>query len=442
MATILTLTIVVAFTLNYALSAGTVTIVPASFVETVSYTVWEDGGTYYAKNGLTGAVDYSGTNASKIILNAHDTLASGSIKLLDAIYNLDIPLSLSSNISLIGSSYKTILKASTNFPNNYGIIRNKEATIKNIIVENLLIDGNRANGIEAFGITFGRVASTDSVNGITIRNVYVQNCHYHGIAIRPYSENIWIENSVADSNTHNGMDIQGLNVNIHYLTKNVWIVNCKGINNEYAGFDINGGAHNIWLINPLATGNSWGNHMNDAAIIVSSKCYDVTIENMKVYDNGVSTSAVTFGVKLGGEASVAIKGGKIFSTDASNDLGADGLRIMNGANVTITGLEVINKTARPGIAFTYVTNPNLNAIVTNCRISNVHTGIQLTNTSNCIISNNIISEATYGIREIAGGASDYNIIIGCSTRDCTNGILIDGTNTKVNLCWNASSWIA
>jgi len=47
-----------------------VMITPGSFTETASYTIWEEGGTYYAKNGSYSEVEYSGNNASTVINQA------------------------------------------------------------------------------------------------------------------------------------------------------------------------------------------------------------------------------------------------------------------------------------------------------------------------------------------------------------------------------------
>lgn len=72
--------------LTYAATASlsfTTTIEPGSMVETASYTVFKDGSTYYAKNGTTGAIDYSGANASQITQNVFDA-CSNDVK--DSVY--------------------------------------------------------------------------------------------------------------------------------------------------------------------------------------------------------------------------------------------------------------------------------------------------------------------------------------------------------------------
>jgi len=69
----LILTISLIFAINPLLADSPITdasFYPATQVETTSYVIFRDGSYYYAKNGESGAIDYSGTNASTIINNA------------------------------------------------------------------------------------------------------------------------------------------------------------------------------------------------------------------------------------------------------------------------------------------------------------------------------------------------------------------------------------
>lgn len=58
----------------------TTTIEPGSMVSSYSYLIFTDGLAYYARNGLTAAIDYSGTNAKQIIQFAMDSGTSIFIK--------------------------------------------------------------------------------------------------------------------------------------------------------------------------------------------------------------------------------------------------------------------------------------------------------------------------------------------------------------------------
>lgn len=86
---------------------------PGSMVGDASFIIFVDGVTYYAKNGTTGGIDYSGTNATTVIQDAIDVLPSGGkIHLKDGIYLLSVGLVFSSSFVFEGEGYGTILRAS------------------------------------------------------------------------------------------------------------------------------------------------------------------------------------------------------------------------------------------------------------------------------------------------------------------------------------------
>jgi len=55
-----------------------------SQAESASYTIFREGSFYFAKNGTSGSIDYSGTNASQVVNNAVDGLPSSGGKLFFA----------------------------------------------------------------------------------------------------------------------------------------------------------------------------------------------------------------------------------------------------------------------------------------------------------------------------------------------------------------------
>jgi len=81
---------------------GTV-IEPGSMVADANYIIFKDASTYYAKNGTTGAIDYSGTNASQIIQTTIDSMPNGTmLKLRNGIYEIDTRITVSKPIILEG----------------------------------------------------------------------------------------------------------------------------------------------------------------------------------------------------------------------------------------------------------------------------------------------------------------------------------------------------
>jgi hypothetical protein len=65
--------------LTVAQTTTTITIEPNSFQTEASYVIFKDGTTIKARNGTTGAIDYSGTEAVTVMQLAYNALTSGGI---------------------------------------------------------------------------------------------------------------------------------------------------------------------------------------------------------------------------------------------------------------------------------------------------------------------------------------------------------------------------
>jgi len=110
--TVLLVALICIGTTSYVLSQSssqTITIEPASFTETASYIIFRQGDTYYAKNGTTGEIEFSGTGASQVIQQSIDSLTEGIIAVrfpADTATIIDSPITLKSYITLdLGNSY-------------------------------------------------------------------------------------------------------------------------------------------------------------------------------------------------------------------------------------------------------------------------------------------------------------------------------------------------
>jgi nitrous oxidase accessory protein NosD len=57
-----------------------------------------------------------------------------------------------------------------------------------------------------------------------------------------------------------------------------------------------------------------------------------------------------------------------------------------------------------------------------------------------IVSNNVITQSNGAITE--SGGADHNMISDINAYDCNFGIITTGANTKVNQCWNMTTWIS
>jgi len=127
----------------------------------VTYTIWRESSTYYAKNAY-GLLQYSGTNASQIINNAVGN--NRFIFLKAGIYELDEPISIASvnNLRIKGEGMGlTILKKA-------GIVKNDATPTYYLTIEDLTIDINGVAGECAVNLV-------DYVYYARIKNVVMNN---------------------------------------------------------------------------------------------------------------------------------------------------------------------------------------------------------------------------------------------------------------------------
>jgi len=167
--TTLVLAVLLLASVGYVLTSNgtTVTITPQSYTETASYIIFKQGSYYYAINGSTGEIEFSGTNATQVIQNAVGT--ARTLYLKAGTYQLTSTLTLPDDITIIGES---------NHDDSGAVLSlNSGATInvqnaERVHLENLVIYGNNA----AVGITAGN--DTGRNGDFYFSNVVIRNCTY------------------------------------------------------------------------------------------------------------------------------------------------------------------------------------------------------------------------------------------------------------------------
>jgi hypothetical protein len=187
---------------------GTV-IEPGSMVEDANYIIFKDNSNYYAKNGASGVIAFSGTNATSIIQSAiNDSMPYGSVYLKpndgDATLSLDWeqhidfvldwPIFLPIGISLYGDSTwidGTGLDQSFIVVNPDSVLEGADGRSQTIAGINLagLMSNVNAIGVEVRQQAFG----------LTLENMHIKNC-YIGIkltdaAYRFSIRDCWIQSS-------------------------------------------------------------------------------------------------------------------------------------------------------------------------------------------------------------------------------------------------------
>lgn len=211
-----------AVTVNFSFST---IIEQGSMVSGYSYIVSVDGSTYYAKNGTSGAIDYSGTNASYIFNSVFSNLPStgGSISVGIGTFEINAPLVWvgetsippSKTLMVIGQGrWATVFKATADI--NMFEVSNGAS----VGFEHFYIDMNSKNGNGIVGLDTGSTSDrsfqksiindieirgvVDGYWGMWLRNIYITNT-WDNIYIRSAGGGIYIDcDSVGYGNNHFG----------------------------------------------------------------------------------------------------------------------------------------------------------------------------------------------------------------------------------------------
>jgi hypothetical protein len=84
-------------------------------VSIASYIVYTDGSKYYAKNGSTGMIEYSDTDATKVIQYTVNNAPSGGLVLIKAgTYSITDTIIINKSLRLLGEGFGTVLKVTDN----------------------------------------------------------------------------------------------------------------------------------------------------------------------------------------------------------------------------------------------------------------------------------------------------------------------------------------
>jgi len=173
-------------TIVYVLASpnGTFTISPYIYPGSVTYTVFKEGATIYAKNAY-GEIEFSGINASQVINNVINSIDKGTVLITKGNYTITAPIIPKSRVRLIGEGIgKTVLYGSGQ---NFSIIQafgSKTSPIFDIEISHMTLDGS---GLTETGIT-GAIYKS---KGIYIQylkraffsNLYIYNTPATGLGV-------------------------------------------------------------------------------------------------------------------------------------------------------------------------------------------------------------------------------------------------------------------
>jgi hypothetical protein len=418
-------------------------------VKPVSYIVFTDGVRYYAKNGSTGALELSDTDASRVIQYAVDMVGRGGggvVHIRRGLYI--ITRAIVDNgydyVEVSGEGRGTVLKVADGVATSVFKIWYRTGWV----IRDLVIDGNKAN---VPAVTPAPPADYDGTqNGINFRgtmyskilNVEVRNVKYHGISLWDGSSfnevrGCYIHDNGDDTSPYketggllifrNSMNnvVQG-NISAYNFRRQFYISVGSSRNvivgniliggvftgSATAGILLGDGVENSVVVGNLVIGD--GTHPYHGIVLVEYagvKARFNLIAGNTIYRPG------NYGIYTWGDDYYSeIVGNYIFSP------GAVGIEVARN--------DVVVNNRVYGAGFHSIVVKTGYAYVIGNHIEGGRDGILLINATNTQVRGNIVLKSTsYGIREY--GASDHNMIVENIIRDVPTPVLRLGANTVI-----------
>jgi len=158
---------------------------------TASYVIFQQK-IFYALNGNTGRIDYSGPDATPVIQSAITALVDGGLVFVKrGIYPLTDSIVLGQGIHLLGEQ-GAVLKVGDSSQSSLNPFNMLEVKGDNVTIENLELDGNTASNPNLAGTTLEPAPANPSMqNGIVVRsgqNPEILNCYVHDT----WNAGIWL----------------------------------------------------------------------------------------------------------------------------------------------------------------------------------------------------------------------------------------------------------
>jgi len=453
--------LVLAPTIQIVLAQGsTLWISSGIYPHGVSYSIWREGSAYYAKNAY-GSLDYSGTNASVVIQNALTNGGSGVYFFSGGIYVIDATIILDGRAkSIVGEgsghyygSQITQFKLADGTNTDVFKIGTSNATLaRDMKLKHFSIDGNKANnpsggdGIVTSDSVYQEEGYVEDVMvfackgaGYRIKAPYwtlfdttADSCDAGGYIIEGEANDIYILDGDAYGNPSHGFIIREnaiyprltdcrsyLNSGHGYylnITRGSFIGN-RAQDNGQDGFHLYGGLYNKFT-SCVSTGNGgsgfvlYGDVSSTSLESIHTSYndeYGVLMNgtgNNLLYHNTLSNSLISFSAKHG-----------LYLVNARDNIFSDNIIVDGSRSASLTYDDV----RLEGISGKYSTY-------------NLFEGNKIRNYGGYI--------TVYGINEVDAN-QDYNVYLGNQvTGQNTMCMRIQGANSKVNHCWNGTSWIS
>jgi len=406
--TSLLLGIIIGAMISYASTPTFTTyLMPGSMVETATYLVFKDSSVYYVKNGLTGAIDYSGSNASEII---NGLVGNYTHIYLKATY--DDPIYLDSPISIPADTFFLTFEGTGGYEE---ILWMAPASNCNMFI--VAEDCHQIRWVN-LGMNGDKNKQTGSSNGITFYNGgTTTDCHITSCTIVAFNGHcIYTETELyASFITDNYLENSVTAIRAHAL------INCQIRNNYFWGND-----EGIYIYSSpgnsqdnIIIGNQFSSQANQAILVYNSSGNVIT-------DNWFNLNRLSIDMRNSTRTVVDANHIKATTEHGIYLYSCNETLISNNE---ISGSSYLNDNTYDGI---WIGAGNSG------KWASYYNVIQ----GNVISSYGYLNNMKYGIDELGSGLADNNTYIGNTVRYAdTDDILVQGSNSKVYLGWEGDTWI-
>jgi len=415
---VITYAVTMSFSFSTIIEAG-------SLVSGYSYIVFVDGSTYYAKNGLTGAIDYSGTNATTVIQSVFDQNSS-SVFFKAGPYDLD-GNTVTANVPIIicGECKNTIIIGGTIKIEGDGLA---DWTENNNVVRDLRF--------QCAG-TITPLWLSNVTHGIVERVSFHKTSFALGIPVLRLTDCLTIR--VRD-NWFDFYNVQILRIDGTYAVKPLHIISHNDFGSTLMGtFPTPSNPWEVAAIYIEGANNVGVNiadnlgFLNPKNIFVYSEAGETIVKNNQIE---CASYYGYYAIDMQADSNI-IDGNYITVGDAGG--GAIAIRKTSD----LTEAHYYNTIKDNHISGAASSNPIFGVLHRSIISGNIiyaQYGITLNNSGyNQINFNTVygIGSPDRGFCEV--GASDYNVVVGFYSRQ--SYIYKVGSNTSVNLSWNYTTWV-
>lgn len=276
--------------------------------QAASYVIFKDGSTIKAKNGTTGQIDYSGTDAVIIIQSVNDVLPNGGVIFFkEGVYIFSVSFNQSEGIFIQGEGLSYSGSEGTIFKLGDGA---------DCDIININYTGTGLFGI--YDIYFagnqGNVASGSAIHVVDSRRGFIKRCAFnqvkdYAIWLEGGGYPIWIEecvfkNIIVNADNHGAIRIQSADNRVRQcsITSTKVGIYDTGENNQYYDNDIyTCGGHGMYFYS--SSGNTIiGNRVhdnNDAGVAVYNSNNNI-LDGNQIYNNDDGVSGYGDGIRLWG----------------------------------------------------------------------------------------------------------------------------------------------